>query len=77
MTTIKFRRLYDANLFEMYWLEEVGLQDKLASVRQLSRERIAFLKKENSQLDETYLLSLSLDEPIKYNTLQEQLQNGK
>lgn len=76
MTTNRFRHLYDANLYEMYWLEEYDLKDKLASVRKRAERRIKELQANNRSLDTQYYYSLSLNEPIKYEHLQNYL-NGK
>lgn len=77
MTTQRFRKLFDANLYEIFWLQEVGLNDKLASVRELATERISFLQRENQDLDKTYYEGMSLHEPIKYDTLQHYLRYAK
>lgn len=76
MTTNRFRNLFDANLYEMYWLEETELTDKLADRRKAAQRRVKYLQAENRMLDAQYYYSLSLDEPIKYDKLQSYL-HGK
>lgn len=76
MTTNRFRHLYDANLYEINWLEEYELNDKLASTRKSAQRRIKELQADNRKLDGQYYYALSMDEPIKYHKLQQYL-NGK
>lgn len=77
MTTYKFRKQFDANLYEIYWLQEVEMRDKLALVRDRATKRIIELQKNNQELDSIYLMTLSADEPHKYKQLNEYLQDGE
>ena len=74
MTTHRFRKLFDANIYEMFWLQEVDMNDKLAVVRQQAKKRITALKAQNKHLDEVYYNTLSANEPIKYEKLQNYLE---
>jgi len=68
---------FNANIYEIHWLEENDLTDKLAVVRKRAKERIAYLQAENKRLDVIYYGGLSLHEPLKYQRLQAYLDYGK
>lgn len=70
MTTLSFRKAFDANLQEIFWLEETSLTSNLADEREFAEKRIKDLQQQNRELDTNYLTSLALDEPFKYNLLQ-------
>lgn len=68
MKHVEFRERFDANLKELFWLEETifGLSQKQ---RFHAESRIKQLQRQNQELDTRYRKEMEVDEPARYKAL--------